>query len=224
LNESHVFLKRERNLVIRLLTGFIGAPIVFYILWSGGLPFVALISGVVLLALWEFWQMVRADKYAVPLMIFGVFYICVPLALCVWLRVGSDRGFLWVFALLMANWATDTGAYAGGRLFGRHKLAPQLSPNKTVEGAIVGWLTGTIIGILIFALAGMLDARTIILPMIVGVSVVFGDLFESALKRRYAVKDSGGILPGHGGILDRIDGTLIAAVTSVLFLLATGGF
>ncbi len=216
-------MKRERNLIVRLLTGFIGAPVVFAIIWIGGTPFIVMISVVAALALWEFWQMVRTDRSRIPLMIFGVIYICLPLLLCIWLRLGSVDGFLWVFALLMSNWATDTGAYAGGRLFGRHKLAPRLSPNKTVEGAIAGWITGAIIGIVIFAVAGRLDVRTVIVPIIVGISVIIGDLFESALKRRYAVKDSGGILPGHGGILDRIDGTLVAAVTSIVFLLLTGG-
>lgn len=216
-------MNRERNLITRLLTGFIGAPIVFAIIWFGGVPFVALIGAVMALGLWEFWQLVRPEQNKTPLMLFGIIYICVPLALCIWLRLASTDGFLWVFGLLMANWGTDTGAYAGGRLFGRHKLAPKLSPNKTVEGAVVGWITGAVVGILIFGIAGKLDARTIILPIIVGISVILGDLFESALKRRYAVKDSGGILPGHGGILDRIDGTLLAAVTSILFLMLTGG-
>lgn len=216
-------MNRERNLITRLLTGFIGAPIVFAIIWFGGVPYVALIGAVMALGLWEFWQLVRPEQNKTLLMLFGIVYICVPLALCIWLRLASADGFLWVFGLLMANWGTDTGAYAGGRLFGRHKLAPKLSPNKTVEGAVVGWITGAVVGIFIFAVAGKLDARTIILPIIVGISVILGDLFESALKRRYAVKDSGGILPGHGGILDRIDGTLLAAVTSILFLMLTGG-
>ncbi len=117
---------------------------------------------------------------------------------------------LLIFALVLA-WAADVGAYFGGRRFGRYKLAPRVSPNKTWEGVLGGLLTGSLV-----ALAGHLwfgfDARAF-LPLCVAAMLasVVGDLTESMFKRQIGIKDSGRILPGHGGVLDRID-SLTAAV------------
>lgn len=217
-------IQRERNLIVRLVTGFIGAPIVFYIIYLGGWLFGMLVLLTIARGLWEFYRLVREEKpFVIPRMAFGIGYVCVPMILVLVIRASEPNGFLWVFGVLLSNWATDTGAYIGGRLFGRNKLAPRISPNKTIEGALTGWITGAVIGCLVFGLAGMLTPRTAILSVIVGISVIVGDLFESALKRRFEVKDAGSIIPGHGGVLDRIDGTLVAAVTTAIFLALTGG-
>lgn len=114
------------------------------------------------------------------------------------------------FALLIV-WGTDTGAYVFGRMFGRHKLWPQISPNKTVEGALGGILTAVAVGTVFYATGWIAHLE---LWLLLGYTVILsifgqlGDLVESALKRHFDVKDSGALMPGHGGILDRFDSLL----------------
>jgi phosphatidate cytidylyltransferase len=128
-----------------------------------------------------------------------------------------DRGPWWLLAALAMIWVADIAAYFAGRAFGRHKLAPSISPGKTWEG-----VAGAVVGVLVYAEVASriaLDrdiglAGALLLVVLVAVSVI-GDLFESLAKRQAGVKDSGNTLPGHGGILDRID-----SQTSALPLLA----
>ncbi|EIJ81468.1 Phosphatidate cytidylyltransferase [Bacillus methanolicus PB1] len=121
-----------------------------------------------------------------------------------------EAGLIYVFYSLFIVWATDSGAYFIGRAFGKNKLWPEISPNKTVEGFIGGIVCAIIVGIL-FVFFTDIDASLIQLMIITVFLSIFGqigDLVESALKRHYDVKDSGKILPGHGGILDRFDSLL----------------
>ncbi|WAA13573.1 phosphatidate cytidylyltransferase [Fervidibacillus halotolerans] len=121
-------------------------------------------------------------------------------------------GILFIFFSLFLIWATDSGAYFIGRAIGKRKLAPSISPNKTVEGSIGGIFFALIVALLFYYLSdisnGIDFARFIIFSIILSVFGQLGDLVESALKRHYGVKDSGWILPGHGGILDRTDSWL----------------
>ena len=118
----------------------------------------------------------------------------------------------WLIVLLAITFATDTGAYAVGRLLGRHKLAPAISPNKTVEGAIGGLALGAAAAIGVPMLLGVATRMPgpLLLASVVPVAAMAGDLLESALKRRLSVKDMSGLLPGHGGLLDRLDSLLLA--------------
>jgi len=118
----------------------------------------------------------------------------------------------WLLYALMLNWIGDTGAYVVGRAFGKHRLAPRVSPNKTWEGAIASVLVAVGAGVLYlwrFIPTVPLEAA---IPLTAAVNIAgqFGDLAESAMKRGANVKDSGGLLPGHGGFLDRVDSTLFA--------------
>jgi phosphatidate cytidylyltransferase len=144
--------------------------------------------------------------------IIGALYIGIPLGLLLLIRSG-DNGLLWTAMLFVNNWGTDAFALIGGRIAGRHKLAPHISPGKTIEGAFIGLTTGSLIGIAIALAGGITPSLAILANVLIALSVEIGDLFESWVKRRLAVKDSGSILPGHGGFLDRIDGTLVAAVS-----------
>lgn len=113
--------------------------------------------------------------------------------------------------LLLTVWSTDSGAYLVGRKIGKTKLAPQISPNKTWEGSIGGTVVAIIVGI-IFSVTGLIHfgiLATILMTLFLSVAGQLGDLVESSLKRYYGVKDSGRILPGHGGILDRFDSLLL---------------
>jgi phosphatidate cytidylyltransferase len=123
-------------------------------------------------------------------------------------------------------WTCDTSAYFVGRKFGRHKLVPSISPGKTVEGAVGGFLFTILVAFLfrILFLRQMPVVTTAILGMTTGVVCQLGDIFESALKRKGDVKDSSSIIPGHGGILDRFDGMLFALPVIYYILLAGAGF
>lgn len=118
-----------------------------------------------------------------------------------------EEGVIWTFAILISIWASDSGAYFVGRKFGRRKLAEKISPNKTIEGSIGGVVTAIIFGVLLQIIVNPFESylEVIMIPLVVAVAGQVGDLVESALKRHYGVKDSGKILPGHGGILDRLD-------------------
>lgn len=149
---------------------------------------------------------------------FGVLYVSVGIAGLLWLRdLPGDGLGLFLFAML-AVWATDIGAYAAGRSIGGPKLAPRISPKKTWAGLIGGMIAAALAGWLVAVSAGAaMPALALLLGAVAAVVGQVGDLFESAVKRRYNVKDSGQLIPGHGGILDRIDGLLVAAPVLALF-------
>ena len=127
---------------------------------------------------------------------------------------GNDPdGHRWLFVALAIVWAADTGAYFAGRHYGKRKLAPRISPNKTVEGVLGGLACGLLVALVFAPFAGATLAQLPLVCLValvaVGFSVV-GDLFESLLKRHVGAKDSGDLIPGHGGVLDRIDGVIAA--------------
>jgi phosphatidate cytidylyltransferase len=132
---------------------------------------------------------------------------------------------LLAFTILLTVWAADTFAYFGGKLLGRHKLAPTLSPGKTWEGFVIGSLAGVFV-----SFVALYDTRhtylriweAIVLGIVVVVAAVVGDLFESMLKRDMQVKDTGRLLGGHGGILDRVDALLFAGPAAYYLVLGLG--
>ncbi|HVR82298.1 MAG TPA: phosphatidate cytidylyltransferase [Luteimonas sp.] len=130
-----------------------------------------------------------------------------------WIHADPMHGNRWLFVALMIVWSADSGAYFAGRHFGKHKLSPRISPNKTVEGLLGGLVAGVAVALAFAPLAGatLMQLPAVALVAFVAVSFsVVGDLFESLLKRHVGAKDSGGLIPGHGGILDRIDGVIAA--------------
>lgn len=130
-----------------------------------------------------------------------------------WLHADGPNGHRWLLAALAAVWAADTGAYFAGRYLGRHKLAPRVSPNKTIEGLLGGVAAGTLASVGFAALAGARGGELPKVALVAAVAILFsvvGDLYESLLKRHVGKKDSGTLIPGHGGVLDRIDAVLAA--------------
>ena len=149
----------------------------------------------------------------------GFAYALVPALALLWIRDRADHGLallLWVFVV---TWATDIGAYLVGRTFGRTKLAPSISPGKTVEGLSGGVAGAAILGGGWVWLAGLNPVLLALAPLF-AVSAQGGDLFESWMKRRAGVKDSGNWLPGHGGVFDRLDGLVPVAVLTAAAQLA----
>lgn len=154
------------------------------------------------------WDKADLDKAAI-----GPVYICLPIAMLVLIDM-QPRGSVWIFFLLAVIFANDTGALYAGKVFGRHKLYPEVSPNKTWEGTIGGLTLGLIIAIIFLKIDALkvhaIDPAILLLVITLSAAAQTGDLVESMIKRSYNVKDSGEILPGHGGILDRVDGLLFA--------------
>lgn len=130
-----------------------------------------------------------------------------------WIHATEPNGHVWLFTALAIVWAADSAAYFAGRHFGKRKLSPRVSPNKTVEGLAGGVLAGVLVGIGGSLLAGATGAQVPLVALVAFAATlasVVGDLYESLLKRHASVKDSGHLIPGHGGILDRIDGVVAA--------------
>ncbi|MFH2220377.1 MAG: phosphatidate cytidylyltransferase [Pseudomonadota bacterium] len=150
--------------------------------------------------------------------ILGMVYVPLSLSFLVAIRNGTD-GVIWIFFLLVVIFAGDIGAYYVGTLLGRHKLAPSISPGKTIEGSAGGIAANIGAGTLFTSLflPALPWGVSMIFFVVLGVAGQAGDLFESKLKRAGNIKDSGGILPGHGGILDRIDALLFAAPLAYVF-------
>ena len=154
------------------------------------------------------------------LTIFAPIYVGLPLSLITFIRQieGQDKGFAWITLAFIGTWGTDTAAYFAGRFFGKHKLAPRISPKKTIEGAIGGVALGVVGTVLVGSwLLGLQWYFTVPLGFGVAIVSILGDLFESWVKRRFDTKDLGKIIPGHGGLLDRIDSFLAVSVLVFVF-------
>jgi len=181
--------------------------------FAGGNVFAYAVAAVATAMFYEWTRIVRgwgAAWYAS-----GFVYALLPALALLWIRERDAHGLellLWVF---LVTWSTDIGAYFVGRAIGRRKLAPSISPGKTVEGLVGGMAVAAVVGGA-FALATGLGKPLLILAPLFALAAQAGDLFESGMKRRAGVKDSGTWLPGHGGVLDRLDGLVPVAVLTAL--------
>ncbi|MCB9680396.1 MAG: phosphatidate cytidylyltransferase [Alphaproteobacteria bacterium] len=154
----------------------------------------------------------------------GLVWIGVMLPVLVRLRLW-EHGVAWVMLVLVVSWFNDTGAYFSGRAFGRHKLAPVVSPKKTWEGLAGGGLAavGGVFLLRAVALSELTMSDAVAIGVLGAAAGVMGDLAESLLKRAFHVKDSGWIMPGHGGLLDRIDSVLFVAPTVWAYMVLVHG-
>ncbi len=160
---------------------------------------------------------------------FGVPYLGLGAVALVWLRQAPASGGANVIVLILVVWASDIGAYMAGRAIGGPRLAPSISPGKTWSGAAGGLLAAAAVGLAAAAVLGeetavwrMMAFRPAAFALLIGVFSQAGDLFESQLKRHFGVKDSGRMIPGHGGLLDRLDAMLTAAPAMALLALLLG--
>ncbi|MBW1667472.1 MAG: phosphatidate cytidylyltransferase [Deltaproteobacteria bacterium] len=151
--------------------------------------------------------------------VLGLIYVCTPLALLIVIDK-HPRGNIWIFFLMAVIFLGDTGAFYVGRALGKHKLYRSISPGKTWEGALGGVLSAVVAALVFpeFFSIYKVNSTIIVLAIVLSICGQIGDLAESMLKRTNGVKDSGSILPGHGGLLDRIDGLLFSIPVLYLFL------
>ena len=156
--------------------------------------------------------------------IIGIVYLALPLLSLIWIREGTIEGFKSLIWLMGVVWATDIGAILVGRLMGGPRLLSRISPSKTWSGAFGGILFAVIVGIVMAFLYGNTTLVFLVL-LSTSVSIVaqIGDFAESAVKRRYGVKDSGWLIPGHGGVLDRIDSMVLVLPVAAFVMLINGG-
>jgi phosphatidate cytidylyltransferase len=194
----------------------VGGPLLLLSLWRGGWWFALVLAAISVFGFAEILYLYghgTLPGFERPLgyglgFVAALAYIPFFLGHLWQLRLGPDGLHRALFTVLVV-WATDFVAFFGGRYLGRRKLAPRLSPGKTVEGAVAGVAAGTAV-----AWYGGLG---VVFGVLVAVAAVVGDLFESWLKRRAGVKDSGNILPGHGGVLDRFDSLFLASPVAYWF-------
>lgn len=259
----------------RWITGLTALPVLIFLVYTGGIPFVLLVSVACLCSFWEYCRIVFNNERdvqpnlviwwgyficlfilimahmaglqtvaviiasnlvlaglvsvfiykskpsivdVIPKQVQGIVYIPLLLSFLVLIRRDSN-GMTWIFFLLSIIFAGDVCAYYVGSYFGKHKLAPAISPGKTVEGAIGGLVGNLLAGAIgkYFFLPELSWSMSILFFLAVGIAGQVGDLYESELKRSSQIKDSGGILPGHGGFLDRIDALLFASPVAYAF-------
>jgi phosphatidate cytidylyltransferase len=173
---------------------------------------------------WEWFNLVSASDRRKEWLAAGVVYAAAAGLCPIVLRADADYGLVAILFLFAVVWTTDIAAYFAGRLAGGPKLWPAVSPNKTWSGAI-GGVAGAIVVAFVFASFAALSHRAaVVLAVVLSVASQAGDLFESHLKRRFGVKDASHIIPGHGGVMDRLDGFIFAAALATLIGFARGGW
>jgi phosphatidate cytidylyltransferase len=191
--------------------------------FPGSIVIALVLLAAFLSVMWRYRQPMRERAMALMAELFGVLYLALCLYPAVSMRFdfGRTAGMQWAFLLLIVVWTNDTAALIAGKTIGKRPLAPVLSPKKTWEGAIAGLLVGIGVAAAIQPLLFPdLHMRSVIIASIlVGIFGQLGDLAESLLKRAAAIKDSSHIIPGHGGVLDRMDSLLFAIPVLYFYLL-----
>jgi phosphatidate cytidylyltransferase len=263
------FLAGRSNLLLRVLSSLVLAPLAVAAAWTGGLTFLIFWAAAALLVLWE-WDTLVCERdrnsvlltgaaalvaaatllafgrtgIAIALIVLGLFgvaalasrvrrrwcaaglaYAATLMIAPVLLRNDPVLGFVVLVFLFVVVWATDIAAYVVGRVLGGPKLMPAVSPNKTWSGAIGGALASMIGGMVVAHLSGFGNlVAPAVLALLLSIVSQSGDLLESAIKRRFGAKDTSALIPGHGGLMDRLDGFVAAALAGALIGLWHGGF
>lgn len=197
------------ELTVRTITGIVLIAAALLAAVQGGNVLALLVAAIATLMFYEWTRMVRG--WGAAWYIGGFTYALLPALALLWIRERDAHGLELLVWTFIVTWATDIGAYFAGRRFGKRKLAPSISPNKTVEGLYGGIAAATLLGGA-WAIATGLGTALLAVAPILAAAAQGGDLFESSMKRRAGVKDSGTWLPGHGGVLDRLDGLVPVAV------------
>ena len=213
--------ERYRGLLLRILSAVILGPLFLAAIWFG-FPWIDLVAALAAPLMMAEW--IRLTRGQPMVRLLAILYALAALVALLWLRHQPALGRETVIWIVLCIWATDIGAYVVGRAAGGAKLAPRISPGKTWSGLIGGMAWAAVASAAVSYAFGL--GHTISRAVIgAGLAVVgqIGDLVESAAKRHAGVKDSGTLIPGHGGLLDRIDGFIAVLVVVALIRLIVGG-
>ena len=212
------------NLSVRLASSLVLAPLALAAAWVGGAVFAICWAAAALIIAWEWIKLVASARDPTPWRIAGLIYAGVAFIAPVLLRADAEHGFVALVFLFAIVWMTDVMGYAVGRAVGGPKLWRVVSPNKTWSGAIGGMLGALAAGLVVAASMSLALLPIAILSVILSMVAQAGDLFESAIKRRFGAKDTSHLIPGHGGLMDRLDGFITAALLAAVIGIARGGF
>ena len=213
---------RWADLSTRVLSALVLTPVALACVWLGGFAFSVIVTVGMLGLAMEWLALCRRTGWE-PLYPAGLAYIALAGAALLWLRRDPIAGRADVLFLLLVVWAGDIGAYLIGRWIGGPRLAPRISPGKTWSGAAGGLLAAVAAGLLAaHVLSDAATWRAVAVAAVLSVVAQAGDLLESFVKRRLQVKDSGQLIPGHGGLFDRLDSMLAAAPVAALLALTLG--
>ena len=211
-----------------MLSALILAPLAIFCIFYGSFIFMAMVMAAALVTAHEWYNMVKGFQNAVAMMLWGMIYISTSYFSFIFLRFGFEEGAWITLTVMLCVWASDIFAYVCGKAFKGPKMAPTISPNKTwsgLAGAVIGF-TAVLILFMLYAPLGLHAAPfygLILAGLVLGVSAQAGDLMISRLKRKAGLKDTGNLIPGHGGLLDRIDALMLIAPLSLLLLLLLQG-
>lgn len=219
----------------RILSALLLAPVTIAAVWVGGFVFYGVMAIVFAISVHEWSRLsLRAGRVRWDLLALGVVYIASACGAAIWLRDHANNGLYLLLYVMFAIWACDSGAYMSGKLIGGPKMAPKISPNKTWAGLVGGCLGSAIVvtALTAFHKDGVMPTEApvpvahpymvhFIIGLVLAVIGQIGDLLVSVLKRRAGLKDTGNIIPGHGGLLDRIDALLLALIVfaAIIFVL-----
>jgi phosphatidate cytidylyltransferase len=209
------------NLMLRVASAAVLAPVALLAAYLGGWSFTLFWVFAAIAVLWEWVMLVEGALWVVA----GVGYAFVLLAAPVILRADSGFGLVAIVLLFAVVWTTDVLGYFAGRAFGGPKLLPAVSPKKTWSGAIAGTFGAIVVAIVVAGFFGSFSWTAIaLIALLLSAASQLGDLLESWIKRQFDAKDASSLIPGHGGVMDRLDGFWAAALIGCLLGLARGGF
>ena len=206
------------ELLVRTISGVLMIALALAAAAAGGYVFAVFVALAATAVYYEWTRLVRG--WGLAWNVGGFVYALLPALALLWIRDRSDDKFALVLWVFIVTWATDIGAYFVGRALGRRKLAPSISPGKTVEGLFGGAVAAAILGAAWAMFTGLKPSLYLLAPLF-AFAAQGGDLFESWMKRQAGVKDSGNWLPGHGGVLDRLDGLVPVAILTALAQLSS---
>jgi phosphatidate cytidylyltransferase len=207
--------------MLRIVSAAVLGPIAIAAAYFGGWPFAVFWAAAAAAVLWEWTKLVTGLIWTIA----GIGYAGIMLLAPLLLRADNTYGFLALILLFAIVWTTDILGYFAGRAIGGPKLLPAISPKKTWSGAIAGTLGAMIVAVLVANYFGAFNTTTIaLIALLLSIMAQLGDLLESWVKRQFGAKDASHLIPGHGGVMDRLDGFWAAALVGCVIGLLHGGF
>jgi len=207
--------------MLRIISAAVLGPIAIAAAYFGGWPFAAFWAAAAAAVLWEWTKLVTGLIWTMA----GIGYAGIMLLAPLLLRADNTYGFLALILLFAIVWTTDILGYFACRAIGGPKLLPAVSPKKTWSGAIAGTLGAMIVAVLVANYFGAFNTTAIaLIALLLSIMAQLGDLLESWVKRRFGAKDASHLIPGHGGVMDRLDGFWAAALVGCVIGLLHGGF